>query len=134
MFVSALTPRVETGILYGLPRLSMQKPNDTVGISGSVSRSVDSATDSVHKAINTASEKSHPAVDQMVSGAHNAADSIAGAANTAAAAIDHKSEQFMDAQAKFLEDCREFVHDKPLTALGIAIGAGYLMHWWLRRS
>lgn len=112
----------------------MQKSNDTAGISGIVSRSVDSATDSVHKAINTASEKSHPAMDHVASSAHSAADSIAGAANTAAAAIDVKSEQFLDAQARLLKDCRGFVNDKPLTALGIAIGAGYLLHWWLRRS
>jgi ElaB/YqjD/DUF883 family membrane-anchored ribosome-binding protein len=108
------------------------KSNDTNGISGYVSRGVDSATDSVHKAINSASAKSHPAVDSVVSGAHHATDSIAGAANTAAVAIDVKSEQYLDAQEKLIENVRAFIQEKPGTAMGIAVGAGYLLNWWLR--
>lgn len=111
----------------------MQKNSDNGGLGGAFSRSVDNAADSVHNAIDTASEKTHPAVDSVVGGAHSAADSIAGAATSAAAAIDRKGEQLKDAQEQLSESCRAYVQQKPLTALGIAVGVGYVLNWLLRK-
>ena len=112
----------------------MQKISDNGSIGGAFTRSVDNATDGVHNAIDTASEKTHPAVDSVVGGAHNAADSIAAAATNAAAAIDKKGEQLKDAQAQLTESCRAYVQEKPLTALGIAVGVGYILNWMLRKD
>ncbi|MDP1930149.1 MAG: hypothetical protein Q8L60_01680 [Gammaproteobacteria bacterium] len=112
----------------------MQNSHDNVGISGAVSRSVDSATNTVHRVIDTASDKTHPAVDSVASGAHSATDTIAGAATSAAAAIDKKSDQLMDAQARLFESCRDYVQEKPMTALSIAVATGYVLNWLLRKS
>jgi len=115
-------------------RLAMQKNFENVGISGAVARSVDSATDKVHRAIDTVSEKTHPAVDSVTSGAHSATNSVAGAANHAATAIDEKSELFLEAQERLMDNCRSFVQEKPLAALGLALGAGFILNWWLRKA
>jgi len=112
----------------------MQKINDNGSLGGAFTRSVDSATDSVHNAIDTASEKTHPAVDSVADGAHSATDSIAGAATHAAAAIDRKGEQILDAQAQLVASARAYVHEKPLTALGMAVGVGYVLNWLLRKN
>ncbi len=112
----------------------MQKNTENGGVTGAFSRSVDSASDNVHNAIDTASKKTHPAVESVAGSAHNAADSVAGAATSAAAAIDRKSEQLMDAQAQMMESTRAYVHEKPLTALGIAVGVGYFLNWFMRKG
>ncbi|MEX2130040.1 MAG: hypothetical protein WD772_01030 [Pseudohongiellaceae bacterium] len=111
----------------------MQKLNESVGVSSPVSRTVDKATDSVHHTINSATEKSHPAIDRIAAGAHHATDRIGEATTHAASAIDHKSDQFMDAEARLLANVREFIQEKPLSALGIALGAGYVLNWWLQK-
>lgn len=93
---------------------------------------VDKTKQSVHDAIDTASSKVHPAVDQAAAKIHKATDSIAGAASQAADRFGEKQGEFRDAQEQLLESCREYVHEKPLTALAIAAGAGFVLSWLMR--
>jgi ElaB/YqjD/DUF883 family membrane-anchored ribosome-binding protein len=95
--------------------------------SGTVARTVDQATTGVHKAIDKASDAARPAVDRLASGAHQAVDKIAGAATQAAETLDLKTEQLMDAQTRLTENCREYVREHPVTSLGIAVAAGFLL-------
>jgi ElaB/YqjD/DUF883 family membrane-anchored ribosome-binding protein len=95
--------------------------------SGTVARTVDQATTGAHKAIDKASDAARPAVDRLASGAHQTVDKIAGAATQAAETLDLKSEQLKDAQTRLTENCREYVRDNPLTSLGIAVAAGFLL-------
>jgi ElaB/YqjD/DUF883 family membrane-anchored ribosome-binding protein len=94
---------------------------------GAVARTVDQATTGAHKAIDKASDAARPAVDRLATGAHQAVDKIAGAATQAAETLDLKSEQLMDAQTRLTESCREYVRDNPVTSLGIAVAAGFLL-------
>jgi len=113
----------------------MQKfNNDSAGVSGSVSRTVDKAAEGLHQSINSATEKTHPAIDRIAAGAHNATDRISEATSNAAEAINHKSDQLMDVEARVLASAREFIQEKPLSALGIALAAGYILNSWLRKS
>jgi ElaB/YqjD/DUF883 family membrane-anchored ribosome-binding protein len=94
---------------------------------GAVARTVDQAATGAHKAIDKASDAARPAVDRLASGAHHAVDKIAGVASDAAETLDLKSEQLMDAQSRLTENCREYVRDNPVTSLGIAVAAGFLL-------
>lgn len=102
----------------------------TTGIgdpTGAAARTVDQATSGAHKVIDKASDAARPAVDRLATGAHQAVDKIAGAATQAAATLDLKSEQIMDAQSRLTETCRDYVRDNPVTSLGIAVAAGFLL-------
>ena len=94
---------------------------------GTAARTVDQATTGAHKAIDKASDAVRPAVDRIASGAHQAVDKIAGAATGAAETLDIKGEQLKDAQARLTENCRVYVQDHPITSLGIAVAAGFLL-------
>lgn len=59
--------------------------------------------------------------------AHEAVDKIAGAANQAGEAISEKGEQLKNAEKQVVENCRSYVRDNPITSLGIAVAAGFLL-------
>ena len=114
--------------------ISMGKSiSDTGDTSGTVARSVDNATSGVHKAIDKASDAARPAIDNIAAGAHQAVDRLAGAATQAADTLDVRGGQLKDAQSRFAENCRLQVREKPITSIGIAVAAGFLLNWLLRR-
>ena len=113
----------------------MQNPTDTSGLSGSGmggSTRDQVKRGGVHDAVRNAADKAHPAVDQVAAKAHQAADAIAGKASQAADSFDQRHEQFTDAQERLMESVREYVHEKPMAALGIAVGAGFVLSWLMR--
>ena len=59
--------------------------------------------------------------------AHEAVDKIASATNRAADAIGEKGEQLKNAEQRMMENCRSYVRDNPITSLGIAAAAGFLL-------
>ncbi len=95
--------------------------------SGGLSRKVDDAKTTVHHAIDRASSAAGPAIDQFAAGAHQAADRLALAANQASTSLETAAEQFKFKQAKLMESCGSYVREKPVTALGIAVGIGFLL-------
>ena len=105
----------------------------TSDVGGAVARTVDQATGSAHRVIDKASDAARPAVDNIAAGAHQAVDKLAGAATQAAGTLEAKGEQLWDAQARFSETCRDYVREKPITSLGIAVAAGFLLSWVLSR-
>jgi ElaB/YqjD/DUF883 family membrane-anchored ribosome-binding protein len=92
-----------------------------------LARAVEQAGTGAHNAIESASDAAHPAVDRVAFGAHQAVDRVAGVAGHAAQSLDLKGEQFKDAQARVLDQCRGYVRANPLASLGIAVAAGYLL-------
>jgi ElaB/YqjD/DUF883 family membrane-anchored ribosome-binding protein len=66
-------------------------------------------------------------VDQIRSSAHSAVDRTANATAQAAETLSRKSEQLRNAEQEYLEQCLNYIHQKPLTSLAIAIGAGFLL-------
>ena len=67
-------------------------------------------------------------VDRMSQTAHKAVDRAASVAGDYAERLSAKGEQLMAMQEDWLETAREYVREKPLQALGIALAAGYLLH------
>ena len=66
-------------------------------------------------------------IDKAAHSAHEAVDKIASATNQAAEALGEKGEQLKNAEQKLMESCRGYVQDNPITSLGIAVAAGFLL-------
>jgi len=73
------------------------------------------------------SQNAAATVDKIASGAHQAVDRIAAAANTAASQFGVKGEEVMAMKDRALDGARDFVREQPITALAIAIAAGFVL-------
>jgi len=71
-------------------------------------------------------------VERIATGAHHAVDRIAAVANSAADHLNVKGEDLMAAKDRWTQVCSSYVKDNPLTALGIAAVAGFLVSRWIR--
>lgn len=80
-----------------------------------------------HQTVDQLADHARPAVDRLAWGAHHAVDRIAGAAAATAARLGTQAEQLSAARQRATQACATYVHDKPLTALGIAVAAGFLL-------
>ena len=67
-------------------------------------------------------------IERMSQSAHKAVDRAASVAGDYAERLSAKGEQFMSMHEDWLDTAREYVREKPLQALGIALAAGYLLH------
>ena len=108
---------------------SMMDPQDLVS---TLARSVDHAGSNAHQAIDRVSDAARPAVEHLATSAHHTVDSLTGAASRAAGKIDETSRQLRDVRLRYAECCGSYVRDKPLAALGIALGAGFVISWLLK--
>ena len=66
-------------------------------------------------------------IDKALNSAHEAVDNISCAAGQAAEALGEKGQQLKDAERRLLYNCRVYVRDNPVTSLGIAVAAGFLL-------
>jgi ElaB/YqjD/DUF883 family membrane-anchored ribosome-binding protein len=71
-------------------------------------------------------------IDKASRSAHKTVDKITHAANQTAAAFGEKGKQLKDSEQELMKNCRGYVRDSPLTSVGIAVGAGYLLSLLLR--
>jgi ElaB/YqjD/DUF883 family membrane-anchored ribosome-binding protein len=108
------------------------KPATTSGTNRPIARAVDDASASVHGTIDKMSASARPTVDRLSSGAHQAVEKIAMAASDAAESLGAKADQLNDVQTRMTEQCRGYVHDNPLAAVGIALATGFVLSRLLR--
>ena len=66
-------------------------------------------------------------IDKAANSANEAIDKAADATSQAAEALGEKGEQLKNAEQQIMEDCRVYVRDNPITSLGIAVAAGFLL-------
>jgi len=97
------------------------------GTAGKKGGNIDHASGQVHDSIDRVTEAARPAVDRLASSAHQAVDSVAEAASHAAEALSEKGGNFREMQARFMEDCNNYVRENPMAALGIAAATGFLL-------
>ena len=71
-------------------------------------------------------------VNRLKSGAHEAMDKAANATSQAAEALSEKGEQLQNLEQHLVKKCRGYVHDNPITSLGMAVGVGFLLSRLLR--
>ncbi|MDD5410807.1 MAG: DUF883 domain-containing protein [Methylobacter sp.] len=66
-------------------------------------------------------------IDKAAISAHEAVDKIAGATNQAAEALGQKGEQLKNTEQQLMANCRSYISDNPITSMGIAVAAGFLL-------
>jgi len=71
-------------------------------------------------------------MDRLSSGAHHTVDRATSAATQTAAAINVKREQLRYARVRTMDETRAYVRANPMTSIGIAVAAGYLISQMLR--
>ena len=73
-------------------------------------------------------------IDSMSQSAHDTIDRAAQVASSAYERVASKGEEFMQMHEDWIDAAREYVREKPLQALGIAVAADYLLHMITRRG
>ena len=66
-------------------------------------------------------------IDKASHSAHEAVDKIANATSNAAEALGEKGEQLKKAEQKLMKNCCGYISDNPITSVGIAVAAGFLL-------
>ena len=67
-------------------------------------------------------------IERMSQSAHEAIDKATSVASDYAGRMSAKGEEWMAMPQDWMEAARDYVREKPLQALGIALAAGYLLH------
>jgi ElaB/YqjD/DUF883 family membrane-anchored ribosome-binding protein len=73
------------------------------------------------------SEKAHAGIDRFTSSAHNTVDRVASAASSAAERFHVADSKFAHSAQEWKEQTCSYVRAHPMTAVGIAVAAGYLL-------
>jgi ElaB/YqjD/DUF883 family membrane-anchored ribosome-binding protein len=81
----------------------------------------------------SSSKQSEDSIKRMSQTAHDTIDRAATAASSAYERMSAKGEELMSMQEDWMESAREYVREKPLQALGIAVAAGFLLSILTRR-
>jgi ElaB/YqjD/DUF883 family membrane-anchored ribosome-binding protein len=66
-------------------------------------------------------------IQRAKSSAHDAVDRIADSATQAAAKFGAKADQMKEWQQTLLDSCSQYVREKPLQSLGIAVASGFVL-------
>ena len=72
-------------------------------------------------------------IDRVSQTAHDTIDRATQAASSAYERVTATGDEFLEMHEDWMETAREYVREKPLHALGIAVAAGYLLHMITRR-
>ena len=105
--------------------------NETGTVTGALGRTVDEVSTSAHRLIDSAAAR--PTVDRISAGAHQAVDRLAEAAAMAADSLDTRGRQLRAAQSRLIDNCYSTLREKPVSSLGVAVAAGFLLGWYLKR-
>ncbi len=99
----------------------------TAETSGTLVRAVVDASAGAHNTVDRMSDVVRPAVDRIATSAHQAVDGIARAATQTAESLGAKGEDLRNSHARMTEECRGYVRENPLAAIGIALAAGFVL-------
>jgi len=81
----------------------------------------------MHKTIDKAAQAAQPMVERVVSSAHAGVDKLSGMLSGASERFSNRSAQMNDTYQQLADSGREYVRNKPGTAIAIALGAGYIL-------
>lgn len=95
-----------------------------------VDRTAASAHDAVNRAASAAdnaADKMQERLDRVTSGAHDAVNRAAGMAADMAERMDEKRQQLNQVKDEWLEITQNYVQQKPIKALLIALASGFVL-------
>jgi ElaB/YqjD/DUF883 family membrane-anchored ribosome-binding protein len=81
----------------------------------------------LHKTIDKAAQAAQPVVDRLASSAHAGVDKVSNMLSGATQSMGQRQQQLTDASRQLMDSTREYVREKPGTAIAIAVGAGFLL-------
>jgi ElaB/YqjD/DUF883 family membrane-anchored ribosome-binding protein len=108
-----------TGSMSGTTSLSSQDAGK--GLSSSL------RPEELHKTIDKAAQAAQPVVERLVSTAHAGVDRMTGLLNGASQTMGQRQQQITDASRQLMDSSREYIRQKPATAMMIAVGAGFIL-------
>lgn len=98
---------------------------------GMVQRGVDSAGSALHSTIDKVTDPARSTVDRVSTAAHQTVDKLADQAAQVADRFSDKTRWVSEAPSQALESSKDWIRDKPLEAVGMALAFGYI---WGRLS
>ena len=114
--------------------------NESSNIHGRIDQGAERIKQATSDVVASSKEKFDRAADRVEERVHNATDKAAHAANRAtdkvAEATERSRQMYGDVRERadeWLEEVREYVREKPVQAVALAIGAGWLLGRILRR-
>jgi ElaB/YqjD/DUF883 family membrane-anchored ribosome-binding protein len=81
----------------------------------------------MHKTIDKAAEAAQPVVDRLASSAHAGVDKLSSMLSGASQGMGQRQQQLTDASQKLMDSTREYVREKPGTAIAIAVSVGFVL-------
>ncbi len=66
-------------------------------------------------------------IDKASKSAHAAVDKVVSTTTHAAEMLGEKGEQLKNCEQRIMKNCQEYIRDNPVTSLGIAAAAGFLL-------
>jgi ElaB/YqjD/DUF883 family membrane-anchored ribosome-binding protein len=81
----------------------------------------------MHKTIDKAAEAAQPMVDRLASTAHAGVDKMSNVLSSASQSLGQRQQQLTDAYGQLMDSGREYVRQRPGTAVMIAVGVGVLL-------
>lgn len=66
-------------------------------------------------------------IDKLSSAAEEAAEKIASVTSQATEVLGEKGEQLKEMEAQLMEDARDYIREHPITSMGIALAAGFML-------
>jgi hypothetical protein len=94
-------------------------------------QAVEEKAERAHRAVDEtaarAIDRAAPTIDRVAQAAHRTVDRVAEAAGPAAEWIAHNASELRSRQAELIDVCRVRVRERPMTAIGIALVAGYAL-------
>jgi ElaB/YqjD/DUF883 family membrane-anchored ribosome-binding protein len=66
-------------------------------------------------------------IDKLSSTAEEAAEKIASVTSQATEALGEKGEQLKELEEQLMEDARDYIREHPITSMGIALAAGFML-------
>ncbi|MEP6997097.1 MAG: hypothetical protein ABI900_05580 [Betaproteobacteria bacterium] len=100
---------------------------ELTGNNNALERTASQAHQTVDDLARRATDKAGPAIDRVARAAHQTVDKVAQAAQPAAEWIGGSAERLRQTQDQVLASCRDYVRERPLVTLGVALAAGYLI-------
>ncbi len=96
-------------------------------------RAIDQARDHAQGQAQRAADAAKPYVERISTSAQHAADRAAGMARRAGDQFEQRGAQLRRAQDQALTEARTYTREHPMSVVGVAIAAGVLIGWLLRR-
>jgi ElaB/YqjD/DUF883 family membrane-anchored ribosome-binding protein len=102
------------------------------GAASRASSNMDQIAAGAHRSVDKFAEAVHPTVDRIAAGTQSALSRMEGTASRVMDKLGERGQQLSNFQEQMAETCRTGVRSRPLTSIGLAVLAGFLLARMMR--